>query len=32
MTTHRDRFWHLFVTGLMNLHAVEKQALSIITP
>jgi len=32
MATHRDRFQHLFVTGLMNLHAVEKQALSIITP
>ena len=32
MTAHQDRFRHLFVTGLMNLHAVEKQALSIITP
>lgn len=32
MPTDRDTLHDLFVTGLRNAHAVEKQALSIMTP
>ena len=32
MTTTSDTLRDLFVTGVVNLHAVEKQALSIMTP
>lgn len=32
MATPSDTLRELFVTGLVNLHAVEKQALSIMTP
>ncbi|MEH3039074.1 MAG: ferritin-like domain-containing protein [Sphingomonas paucimobilis] len=32
MTTHEDTMRELFVIGLRNAHAVEKQALSIMTP
>lgn len=32
MATQQDTLRELFVTGLVNAHAVEKQALSIMTP
>lgn len=32
MTTQTDTVRNLFITGLINAHAVEKQALSIMTP
>lgn len=32
MTTRQDIVRDIFVTGLRNIHAVEKQALSIMTP
>ena len=32
MTTSQDTIRELFVTGITNLHAVEKQALSIMSP
>ncbi|WP_085810758.1 ferritin-like domain-containing protein [Sphingomonas sp. TZW2008] len=32
MTTQKDRYQALLVSGLVNAHAVEKQALSIMTP
>lgn len=32
MATQKDVFRELFITGLVNAHAVEKQALSIMTP
>ena len=32
MTTQQDTIHELFITGVKNAHAVEKQALSIMTP
>lgn len=32
MATQQDTLRELFVTGLVNAHAVEKQALSIMSP
>lgn len=32
MTSHQDTLRDLFLTGLVNAHAVEKQALSIMSP